>query len=545
MTFKKRIIIFFIILLIITPSIYFFGIWILYQREPFEISFYEHIDVYNSFMDKSLNPKLKIFIIFALAFPFLAFFSKKNIKGDFGNASFATRAMIKKMNLFQKQGIILGLFNNKKIIYKEFLATLVLAPPGTGKTAGISIPNLLTFKDSCFVLDVKGELYQKTSKHREKVLNNKVYRFNPASFDTLKFNPLDKNVLGNLEWFLKENIVDEIAILIYPKLDNVDDFWVITSRIVFSLFALYLIFKHEHTSIPNIREMLLMDFSSIYEDEDLTDGSDAFLYFVKTEMQEDESLNIRINELAGQLLLVKPETFSNILISATSALDIFSTSTVRECFRSNEIDILKFRKEKSSIYITIEEKDLARFATILKIFIEFNLRQLLSTEPDNKDFSLMLLLDEFPRFGKIPYLVDAPELGRSYKIITLLIAQDYGQIEEVYGKAKVSRINTSTAYKVIFPQTNLHTAELTSKYIGKLTRETASESNSSGNKGNANKSVSKQNSGYSLLTEQDFLNMNDGNIYILAKNNYQHPIISKPNLYFLDRKLKKLVPQEK
>jgi type IV secretion system protein VirD4 len=222
-------------------------------------------------------------------------------------------------------------------------------------------------------------------------------------------------------------------------------------------------------------------------------------------------------------------------------LEIFATTTVRNCFRKNDLNILNFRKEKSSLYITIEEKDLNRFATILKMFIEFNLRQLLSNEPTKEDLSLMLLLDEFPRFGKIPYLVDVPELGRSYKLITLLIAQDYGQIEEVYGKSKISRINTSTAYKVIFPQTNAETAETTNKYIGNFTRETASESKSAGDKGNTNKSISKQLSGQALISKQDILNMHDGQIYLLAKNFYKYPIKAKPYLYFKDRKLKNLV----
>lgn len=59
-----------------------------------------------------------------------------------------------------------------------------------------------------------------------------------------------------------------------------------------------------------------------------------------------------------------------------------------------------FRKEISTLYISIAEKDLERFATLLRLFIDFNLRKLLSKEPTKSDLDILGLFDEFQDLGK-------------------------------------------------------------------------------------------------------------------------------------------------
>ncbi len=47
---------------------------------------------------------------------------------------------------------------------------LVVAPPGTGKTSGIILPNLFTVPNSTLALDIKGELYAKSAGYRKNIL---------------------------------------------------------------------------------------------------------------------------------------------------------------------------------------------------------------------------------------------------------------------------------------------------------------------------------------------------------------------------------------
>jgi len=544
MKIQHRFYLFVFFLFTFTPAMYLYSIYFIFKIDPLQLQFWQHIEALESVINKTAQPTFKLATIVALVFPFMAFIPKKGVKGEHGSASFATSSLIVKMKLFEKKGVVLGKFGNKLLKYNEKLAVLVLAPPGEGKTAGIAIPNLLTHEGSTFTLDVKGELYNKTHEHRKKAFNSKIYKFNPASMDTIKFNPFDKSIFHNLEWHEKEEIIDQVAYLIYQQKEGFDH-WMEEGRSLFVMFALYLTYKNGFTSIPDVRELIISDFGDLYGEEYAFENeTEAMLHFVREDILKDQDLPPRVREESVSLLRKVDKELSGVISSCKSPLNIFATTTVRECFRSNDLVIEDFRKESSSLYITIQEKDLERLATVNRIFIDFNLRKLLSKEPKKSDLDILGLFDEFPRFGKIPYLVDLPELGRHYKFITFLIAQDYGQIELLYGKSYISKINTSTAYKVIFPQTNAETAEMTSKYIGDFTRETRSESKSAGENGRTNKSLSTQLSGQALISKQDILNMNEGQIYILAKNYYKHPIKAKPYLYFEDKELNKLVPQD-
>jgi type IV secretion system protein VirD4 len=505
----------------------------------------QHIEAWQSIINKTAHPVFSITTIVSILFPFLAFFPRKGVKGEFGSASFATKSLIKKMKLLgNKSGVVLGKYGSNPLRYTEKLATLVLAPPGEGKSTGISIPNLLLNNCSAFVLDVKGELHEKTHQYREKEFSAKTYYYNPADPNALKFNPFDKTIFEPLQWHEKEEIVEQIAYLIYEQKDH-HDHWMEEGRSLFLMFALYLVHTNGFTSIPEVREMIISNFSALFDESyEFNDETEAMMHFIKENFIEADDVPDRVREEAVSLLRKVDKELSGVISSCKAPLNVFANSVVRELWRTNELVIEKFRKEVSTLYIAIAEKDLERFKVLNRIFIDFNLRKLLSKTPEKTDLDILGIYDEFPRFGKIPYLVDMPELGRHYKNITLLIAQDSGQIELIYGREYISKINTSTAYKVIFPQTNPDTAEMICKYIGQFTRETISESKSAGDKGNTNKSLSTQLSGQDLISKQDILNMNDGQIYIMAKNFYKHPIKAKPYTYYKDKVLKKLISQE-
>ncbi|MEO8531176.1 MAG: type IV secretory system conjugative DNA transfer family protein, partial [Deltaproteobacteria bacterium] len=95
-------------------------------------------------------------------------------------------------------GFILGKLGSPKssgklISSRVFPHALIVAPTGRGKTSGFVIPNLLTFKGSIVVLDVKGENFEQTSRHRLSQ-GDEVYRFAPTDWDVSRpsnrYNPL-------------------------------------------------------------------------------------------------------------------------------------------------------------------------------------------------------------------------------------------------------------------------------------------------------------------------------------------------------------------
>ena len=141
------------------------------------------LDTYKVAMQIILNIghpalKLKAYIaMFCGMLPFIIctiwFFMPTQLPAEqYGNARFATNEDFETMGINHDTGLILGTLIEKGkykfIRATKPLSTLIVAPPGRGKTSGIIIPNLLAVPNSSIVYDIKGELYQ--------IINNSLLR---------------------------------------------------------------------------------------------------------------------------------------------------------------------------------------------------------------------------------------------------------------------------------------------------------------------------------------------------------------------------------
>ena len=117
----------------------------------------------------------------------------------FGYTHWQTRREMKRNGFFGQPGtgFVIGKLGNPKsraqfICSKTFPHALIVAPTGRGKTTGFVIPNLLTWQGSAVVLDVKGECYEASARHRAGQ-GDEVYRFAPTYWEnkrTHRYNPL-------------------------------------------------------------------------------------------------------------------------------------------------------------------------------------------------------------------------------------------------------------------------------------------------------------------------------------------------------------------
>jgi type IV secretion system protein VirD4 len=117
----------------------------------------------------------------------------------FGTTHWQTRREMKRNGFFGKPGtgFVIGKLGKPGarapfLCSKTFPHALIVAPTGRGKTTGFVIPNLLTWQGSAVVLDVKGECYEATARHRA-AQGDRVYRFAPTDWETRRthrYNPL-------------------------------------------------------------------------------------------------------------------------------------------------------------------------------------------------------------------------------------------------------------------------------------------------------------------------------------------------------------------
>ncbi|GAA7368880.1 type IV secretory system conjugative DNA transfer family protein [Helicobacter pylori] len=153
-------------------------------------------------------------------------------------------------------GLPLGVYNvmtrAKVVYYNSPLSTLIVAPPGAGKTSAVAIPTLLSVPSSCVVLDIKGELCNLTAGYRQKHFKNKIFIFNPYGTDnSLYFNPFDKNIVSKMSFSEKRRLVEEIANTIFNEKSQ-DPHWVEQAKNVFTFHALYELCVNEETTLFEI-----------------------------------------------------------------------------------------------------------------------------------------------------------------------------------------------------------------------------------------------------------------------------------------------------
>ena len=108
-----------------------------------------------------------------------------------GDARFATKGEVEKAGLFGKTGIIVGKWGNTFILFAGMQFVLLAAPTRSFKGVGVVIPNLMNWRESAVVLDVKLENYKITSLFRSKH-GQKVFLWNPFAEDgrTHRYNCL-------------------------------------------------------------------------------------------------------------------------------------------------------------------------------------------------------------------------------------------------------------------------------------------------------------------------------------------------------------------
>lgn len=401
-----------------------------------------------------------------------------------GSARFANRQELVKGGLLQADkpddkypSIVVGKLEKDFLLFRGQQFMFLAAPTRSGKGVGIVIPNLLHYRDSVVVLDIKGENFEITSGFRAKC-GQEVHKFAPddENFLTACWNPL-AYVRDDPRFRISDLM--SITNILYPPSDDV---WASTAESLFLGLALYIMDtakEHANFNIATIKKMRVS--LPFLKDEE------TFMAYVK-EREPFEPLSEDCITHLRSFAQTSDKLRNSIGISFDQPLSIFADPITARATAKNTFDMRDVRKRRMSIYVVIKPANIDKFGKFLNLFFQqllvLNMDKLPQDDPSLK-YQCLLLLDEFPAMGRIAIIEKASAYMAGYNMRLLLIFQSKSQVKDrkLYDETGAQTMLTNMALQVVYAPRDDDDAKDYSEMIGYMTEKGLSKSRSYSAKG--------------------------------------------------------------
>ena len=486
-----------------------------------------------------------------------------------GSARWAEKDDILQMSLIPKdkktppQGVFVGGWRDKpKTLHDKghlfYLRhngpehILCVAPTRSGKGVGLVNPTLLTWPESLFATDIKGELYALTAGWRQKYAKNKVLKFDPATkrecvdpekgiYNSVRWNPLDEiRAEGFIEQkydHKKKKLVESVCdgseeysdvvtivnMLVDPKGEGIEklDFWGQTARQL--LIGAIIHLKHnlpvDECNLKNVYMLLsgLINTKAIREGKPNTPISTKDLYAdMKLGLDKDgkkyKLSNIVMAE--GEEMYNAPsEQGGSTLSTAKTFLQTYTETIVAENTATSDFHIKQIMNSEQpvSLYLIVSPAKKDDLNPLIRLMITLMITLNCAEMKFDKGRSVqgyahrvLLMLDEFPSWGQLEKVKEAISYMAGYGLKGYFICQDMGQLQDKYGEKE--SISSNCHVQIFYAPLRIETAEIMSKKVGTTTivDQTVSVS---GHGLNVSKTKSARESQRALMTPDECMQM--------------------------------------
>lgn len=397
-----------------------------------------------------------------------------------GSARFATTPELLKAGLLEPDkatdsypSIIVGKLAEagKFLLYRGQQFMFLAAPTRSGKGVGIVIPNLVHYRDSVVVLDVKAENWEVTAGFRAKC-GQEVYKFAPDAEDfvTHCWNPMTY-VRDDPRYRISDLM--NITSILWPP--NPEDVWGPTAENAFIAISLYVMEtakERDNLNIPYVKRL----FSTLSW---LKDEETCRAYIKSREAFEPLSAECIYHLLA--FAKNEGKVRNSIEISFNQPLGVFSDPITAKATSKSDFDFRQVRRKRMSIYVCIKPKNIGKFGKLLNLFFEQLLAMNLDTLPKDDPtlkYQCLLMLDEFPAMGRVKIIEKASAYMAGYNMRLLLIFQSNSQVQDdaLYGKTGAKTMLTNMALQVMYAPRDDDDAKDYSEMLGYMTEKGKSRS---------------------------------------------------------------------
>lgn len=448
----------------------------------------------------------------------------------FGTTHWQTRGEMKRNGFFAKPGggFLLGKLGPPKskrpfLVSKTFPHALIVAPTGRGKGVGFVIPNLLTYKGSAVVLDVKGENFRETSRFRAS-MGDKVFRFAPTDWDrpTHRYNPLARiAAMTNPD---RQQMELKLTAKLFLQTDNEKLSGLLAGGIDLFVAAGLLAFER---GVPTIGEIYRITAS----------GGDKQKEYLK---RSQEVKNTSAKLIFERMASTNNDTLTSYLsLLMTSGLDTWDNRAIDAATATSDFSFRDIRRRPHAIYLVVESEMIRPLAPLIRLFFSDLIASLQAQEPgDDEPWPVMIMLDEFDRLGKMPIVAESIKTLRSFGGNLAIVTQTIPALDEIYGENTRRSLQGGAGVKLYLTPSEQKTIEELSQAVGKTTKRVVTRSRAVGRNPFEGRSVSERTEDTPLLTEDQARRMDLDEVILVI--DAQMPIRARRIKYFEDPALKVL-----
>jgi type IV secretion system protein VirD4 len=342
-------------------------------------------------------------------------------------------------NTMTGRGLLLGTLKDTRttVFFPGNQSLITIGGAGTGKTQAHVVTNLLNYKGSAFVLDVKDQLWKMTAGWRSHHCGP-CYRFAPTdpAQRSHRYNPLD---LIPTDPTLAANQCRVLAHQIVSEVHSGEKYWSDRARDYVWAFAMLVALTHpaatrtitaigQYTTLPT-------GYDSATSVAYLKSPTIKVMDALRALSQRTGISGLQDAATAFENALGDPGRLESIMDTARQSLSAFvgSVTAAQAMQRSDWHPLDLRRRPGTTVYISVQPDDLNAFAPLIRVLFQQHAMALATgyvAKPT--DLPITFFLDEAPQLGAMSALTNILDLGREAGVRVWMFAQYYGQFKNAY-----------------------------------------------------------------------------------------------------------------